>query len=67
MKTHFRNFQIPPVTAEELVSVGVNPKDLWFSHTFMSWQFCGETCVRYPYHTTGAIIAALGLAPHVGA
>ena len=68
MKTHFRNRQIPPVTAQELVSVGVNPEDLWFSPTFNCWVFSGATCANYPHlMTTGAIIRALGLAPHVGA
>jgi hypothetical protein len=64
MKTHFRNPSIPPVTAAQLTSVGINPADLWFSQTFSSWQFCGHTCVRYPYHTTGAIIKLLGLTPN---
>ena len=64
MKTHFTNRSIPPVTADQLRSVGVNPSDLWWSPTFQSWGFCGATCVRHPYGTTGAIIAALGLTPN---
>lgn len=64
MKTHFKNQAIPPVTAAELESVGVAPTDLWFSPTFRSWVFAGRTCLRFPYHTTGAILAELGLTPN---
>lgn len=60
MKTHFNNRAIPPVTAEQLRSVGVNPTDLWWSPTFRTWVFAGATCVRYPY-STGGVLAALNL------
>lgn len=65
MKTHFNNRSIPPVTAEQLQSVGVDPSDLWFSPTFLTWVFGGRTgCLLYPYKTTGYIIQALGLTPN---
>lgn len=64
MKTHFNNRSIPPVTAEQLQSVGVNPADLWFSPTFLTWCFGGRTGLIYAYKTTGAIIQALGLTPN---
>lgn len=67
MKTHFRNYAIPPVTAEQLRSVGVDPSDLWFSPTFRTWVFCGDTCQRFSGAvslSTGHIIKALGLTPN---
>jgi len=63
MKTHFSNRAVPPVTAEQLRSVGVNPSDLWWSPTFHSWMFCGPLAAQNPYATTGATLAALGLTP----
>jgi len=64
MKTHFSNRAVHPVTADQLRSVGVCPSDLWWSPTFRCWVFCGPLAVQYPYATTGAILARLGLAPH---
>lgn len=64
MKTHFREIAFKPVTAEQLRSVGVDPKDLYWSATFRSWCFCGSLAAAYPYATTGAILARLGLTPH---
>lgn len=63
MQTHFSNPRIAPVTAEQLQSVGIDPTELWFSPTFRSWVFCGATCQRFPYRTTGGILASLGLTP----
>lgn len=64
MKTHFSNRAVPPVTAAQLCAVGVCPSDLYWSGTFHSWVFCGPLAVQYPYATTGAILARLGLTPH---
>lgn len=64
MKTHFNNRSIPPVTAEQLQSVGVDPADLWFSPTFRTWCFGGRTGLFHAYKTTGHIIQALGLTPN---
>jgi hypothetical protein len=64
MKTHFSNYSIPPVTAAQLESVGVNPSDLWFSPTFQTWVFCGKTCEHFQYHSTGSVLAQLGLVPN---
>jgi hypothetical protein len=64
MKTHFKNHAIPPVTAEQLQSVGVDPSDMWFSPTFQTWVFSGLTIQRFPYQTTGAILAELRLTPN---
>lgn len=63
MKTHFHEIAFPPVTPEQLRSVGVDPKDLYWSATFRSWRFCGPLAAAYPYATTGATIARLGLTP----
>ncbi|NBT76630.1 MAG: hypothetical protein EBT15_11840 [Betaproteobacteria bacterium] len=64
MKTHFSNRAVPPVTAEQLRSVGVDPSDLWWSPTFHSWMFCGPLAAQNPYATTGATLAKLGLTPN---
>ena len=64
MKTHFRNRQVPPVTAAQLVSVLANPDDLFWSPTFHSWRFCGPLIIEFPYSTTGAILAKLNLTPN---
>lgn len=64
IKNHFRNRLIPPLTAAQLQSVGVDPTDLWFSPTFNEWAFAGPLCVRFPYSSTGSIIQALGLTPN---
>lgn len=63
MKTHFREIAFKPVTAEQLRSVGVDPKDLYWSGTFRCWRFCGDLAVKHPYATTGATLARLGLTP----
>ena len=63
MKTHFSNVAQPPVTPEQLRSVGVDPRDLYWSGTFRSWRFAGEIAVQNPYATTGAILTELGLTP----
>jgi hypothetical protein len=64
VKTHFNNYATPPVTAEQLAAIGVNPDDLWFSPTFRTWVFCGDTCRRFPFATTGGILQKLGLTPN---
>ena len=64
MKTHFHNFSIPPVTAEQLRSVGVDPSYLYWSPTFNSWCLSGPVIVANPYHTTGALLHKLGLTPN---
>jgi len=64
MKTHFRNYSVPPVTAEQLRSVGVDPSDLYWSPTFNSWCLCGPVIVALPYHTTGQLLHELGLTPN---
>ena len=64
MKTHFREIAFPPVTPEQLRSVGVDPTDLYWSGTFHCWRFAGETCRRSPYFTTGQMLHELGLTPH---
>jgi hypothetical protein len=63
MKTHFSNRAVPPVTAEQLRSVGVDPSDLWWSPTFNTWAFAGDLVVRFPYSSTGHILTELGLTP----
>ena len=67
MQTHFSNRQIPPVTAMQLLSVSVNPDDLFWSPTFNSWVFCGPLIIEFPYFTTGALLAKLNLTPTPGA
>ena len=57
MKTHFTNRAVPPVTAAQLRSVGVDPSHLYWSGTFQSWMFRG------PLANTGATLARLGLTP----
>ena len=64
MKTHFRNRQVPPVTCDELLSVSIDPRDLFWSPTFHEWVFCGPLIIEFPYHTTGAILAKLNLTPN---
>lgn len=64
MQTHFRNRSIPPVTAEQLRSVGVDPSDLYWSGDFRSWRISGPVAVRSPYFTTGQILHELGLTPN---
>ena len=64
MKTHYRDPYHPPVTAAQLTGTGVDPSDLYWSGTFRSWRFAGATCQRFPYQTTGAILAALQLTPN---
>lgn len=63
MKTHFRDVFFPPVTAEQLASVGINRSDLYWSATFRCWRFCGDLAVKHPYATTGQILTLLGLTP----
>lgn len=60
MKTHFNNRSIPPVTAEQLRSVGKDPDCLYWSPTFHSWCLSGDW-IR-PYATTGLQLSELGLA-----
>jgi hypothetical protein len=67
MQTHFNNVFQPPVTPEQLRSVGVDPTHLYWSPTFHSWMFCGPLAAQYPYATTGATLARLGLTPHPNA
>ena len=67
MQTHFTNRAVPPVTADQLRSVGVDPDQLWWSPTFRSWVFCGPIVVAHPYSSTGMIIYALGLTPNPAA
>ena len=64
MKTHFNNRAVPPVTPEQLRSVGVDPDDLWWSPTFRSWVFCGPIVQHHPYSSTGMILNILGLTPN---
>lgn len=64
MKTHFNNRSIPPLTAEQLQSVGLDPDDLWWSPTFQTWVFAGPIVLQYPYTTTGDLICKLGLTPN---
>ena len=64
----FSNRAVPPVTADQLRSVGVDPSDLWWSPTFNTWVFCGETCRRCNQGrvipmSTGQILSFLGLTP----
>jgi len=61
VKTHYRDPYQPPVTADQLRAAGVDPNDLYWSGTFQCWRFAGVTCQRFPYHTTGAILALLEL------
>ncbi len=63
MKTHFRDPATPPVTPAQLLSVGVDPTDLYWSGTFHSWRFAGATANRSPYFSTGQILHELGLSP----
>lgn len=63
-QTHFNNRSIPPVTADQLRSVGVDPDHLWWSPTFRTWVFCGPLVQKHPYSSTGMIIYALGLTPN---
>jgi hypothetical protein len=63
MKTHFREIAFPPVTAEQLASVGIDRSDLYWSGTFSCWRFCGETARNSPYATTGQILHELDLTP----
>jgi hypothetical protein len=58
-KTHFRNRQIPPVTAQQLRSVGKDPDCLYWSPDFCCWRLSGDW-IR-PYATTGRLLAELGL------
>jgi len=39
MQTHFREVAFPPVTAEQLASVGIDRSDLYWSATFRCWRF----------------------------
>ena len=64
MQTHFRNRQVPPVTGAQLLSVGVDEDDLFWSPTFHSWSFCGLLSIKFPYSTMGAILDKLNLTPH---
>ena len=64
MKTHFRNRQVPPVTCAQLVSVSIDPDDLFWSPIFSSWVFCGPLIIEFPYYTTGALLAKLNLTPN---
>jgi len=63
MQTHFRNPATPPVSPDQLRSVGVDPTDLYWSGTFCSWRFAGATASRSPYFSTGQILHELGLTP----
>jgi hypothetical protein len=63
MQTHFRNPATPPVSPDQLRSVGVDPTDLYWSGTFRSWRFAGATASRSPYFSTGQILHELGLTP----
>ena len=64
MQTHFYNRQIPPVTAAQLRSASISPDDLFWSPTFNSWVFCGPLIIKFPYLTTGAMLARLNLTPN---
>lgn len=64
MKTHFNKRDIPPVSADQLRSVGIKPDDLWWSPTFHSWVFSGPLVQLHPYSSTGMIIHILGLTPN---
>lgn len=64
MQTHFRNPAIPPVTAEQLRSVGVDPSDLYWSGDFRTWRLSGPVALASPYFTTGQILHELGLTPN---
>jgi hypothetical protein len=64
MQTHFRDPATPPVSPEQLRSVGVDPTDLYWSGTFRSWRLSGPIATRSPYFTTGQILHELGLTPH---
>jgi hypothetical protein len=64
MKTHFKNPHVAPVTATQLERAGVDPSDFYWSGTFQAWRFCGAVCLRFPYQTTGAILAALNITPN---
>jgi hypothetical protein len=64
MKTHFNNRQVSPVTAAQLVSVSVDPDDLFWSPTFHTWSFCGPLRIKFPYSTMGAILSKLNLTPN---
>ena len=61
MKHSFRNRSIPPVTADQLQSVGIDSADLWFSPTFHQWVFAGQLAIQFPYSSTGHKLACLGL------
>ena len=63
VQTHFREVAFPPVTAEQLASVGIDRSDLYWSATFRCWRFCGATAAASPYFTTGQILHELGLSP----
>lgn len=60
----FRNPYIPPVTAEQLRSVGIDPSDLYWSADFRCWRFSGELAVRFPYRPAEQILIKLGLVPN---
>lgn len=64
MKHNFTNPTVPPLTPEQLRSVGIHPDNLWFSPTFLCWQFAGLIAVQHPYKTTGQIIKLFGLTPN---
>lgn len=61
MQTTYRDPYQPPATVAQLEQAGVDPSDLYWSGTFHCWRFAGKTCQQFPYQTTGAILAALGI------
>lgn len=63
----FRNPSIPPVTAEQLRSVGIDPSDLYWSADFRCWRLSGPVALASPYFTTGQILHELGLTPNPAA
>lgn len=67
MQTHFRDPAVPPVTADQLRTAGVDPTDLYWSGTFNCWRFAGEIAIRSPYFSTGQILHELGLTPNLEA
>ena len=58
----FKNQQQPPVTQDQLRSVGVDPDCLYWSPTFHCWCLSGDW-VR-PYATTARLLDELGLDVH---
>lgn len=59
MKTHFTNRAIPPVTPQQLKTVGKDPECLYWSPTFHCWSLSGDW-IR-PYATVGRLLTELGL------